>query len=157
MNVLEVFMKKNEQGFTLIELLTVVSIIAILAAIAIPQFSQYRMRAYNAEGFVLGGDVRKDIQEFYEHTGRFPADNAEAGLPAAAHLRGKTVESITVRNGAFDIKNNKTATYDVISVRPALAKSDRTAPFLWIWGADPVPATYEPVGANRTSENKNTY
>jgi len=41
-------MLKNKKGFTLIELLIVVAIIAILAAIAIPQFSQYRIRGYNS-------------------------------------------------------------------------------------------------------------
>lgn len=146
-------MSNKQNGFTLIELLVVVSIIAILAAIAIPQFSAYRERAYGVEGYVLGNEVRKDVQEFHDHTGRLPKDNTEAGLPGPALLRGNHVESITVRNGAIDIAyftNFSRGKYTILSARPAVARADPAAPLQWVWGNEKPVDGYDAVGENRT-------
>jgi type IV pilus assembly protein PilA len=148
-------MRSAKNGFTLIELLTVISIIAILAAIAIPQFSAYRQKAYGVEGYLLGSEVRKDIQEFYDHTGRFPKDNREAGLPDSRNLRGKFVEAVTVRNGVFDISFGQNfGRYKVLTARPAFLKNDPSAPVLWVWGDEKYPDAYNVAGENRTQEWK---
>ena len=61
---------RSRKGFTLIELLIVVAIIGILAAIAIPQFSSYRAKAYNSAG-------NSDLKNIKTGMEAFMADNQE--------------------------------------------------------------------------------
>ena len=63
-------MRKSTNGFTLIELLIVVAIIGILAAIAIPQFSAYRAKAFNAA-------AQSDLKNLKTGMEAFMADNQQ--------------------------------------------------------------------------------
>ncbi len=56
---------QSKKGFTLIELLIVVAIIAILAAIAIPQFSAYRQKAYNAAAEADLRNLKTGAEAYY--------------------------------------------------------------------------------------------
>lgn len=72
-----ILFRKNlsERGFTLIELLIVVAIIGILAAIAIPQFNVYRMRAFNAAATSDIRSLKVVLESVYVDTLNYPASN----------------------------------------------------------------------------------
>jgi len=56
-------MKKTQQGFTLIELMIVVAIIGILAAVALPAYQDYTVRAKVTEGFSLASSAKVTVAE----------------------------------------------------------------------------------------------
>lgn len=90
---------KKQQGFTLIELMIVVAIIGILAAIAIPAYQDYTIRAQVSEGLNLAGGAKAAVTEFTMDTGRFPTLNAGAGVAAATDINGKYVTQVAVGSG----------------------------------------------------------
>ena len=94
-------MKKVQQGFTLIELMIVVAIIGILAAIAIPAYQDYTIRAQVSEGLNLSAGAKAAISEFYMDRGTFPSTNAEAGLSVNTTIAGNYVDQVTVGVGGL--------------------------------------------------------
>src|SRR3982750_567377 len=95
--------KATQKGFTLIELMIVVAIIGILAAIAIPAYQDYTIRAQVTEGLNLAGAVKAAVAETYAQTGNWPADNAEAGVGANNEITGKYVKDVAVAGGGITI------------------------------------------------------
>ena len=87
---------KKQQGFTLIELMIVVAIIGILAAIAIPAYKDYTIRAQVSEGLSLASGAKAAVSEFYMDSGVFPVDNTEAGISTAAQIVGRYATSVQV-------------------------------------------------------------
>ena len=132
-------------GFTLLELMFVTGIIGILAAVALPAYQDYILRARVAEGLELGRAAQKNIAEYYDRWGVLPRDNAAAGLPAPALMKGAWVDGIDVAQGVLSIRFSEALGKDLpkpamLVMRPAIRDASPTAAFAWVCQNAPSPA-----------------
>jgi len=105
--------KRGQKGFTLIELMIVVGIIAILAAIAIPQFVNYRNRGYRAE---LNSDLKNAYTAAQAYFSDYPGATidsvvklTDAGYLASPHV-GWSAGNMKIDTGTISLTHGQLPT-----------------------------------------------
>ena len=118
--------KKIQQGFTLIELMIVVAIIGILAAIAIPAYQDYTIRAQVTEGLSLASAIKTSVAESYADKGAWPVALVNLGI--LNQPVGKYVTGITVGTGSITIAYGNQANSNIsgstLTMQPFLSANN---------------------------------
>jgi type IV pilus assembly protein PilA len=94
----------KQRGFTLIELMIVVAIIGILAAIAIPAYQDYTVRARVSEGLHTVASGKSAVSEYVQINGSWPGDNSAAGMTQPLSYASRYVARIAVTGTAGRIQ-----------------------------------------------------
>jgi type IV pilus assembly protein PilA len=156
-------MKTIQKGFTLIELMIVVAIIGILAAIAIPAYQDYTIRAQVTEGLNLAGSAKAAVSESYGSNGVWPLNNLVAGLGVDTSIDGKYVSGVTVANNQITILYGNNANAANLNGKTLLltAGTSVNGDVAWQCGSKGMPAaitagttTFETTGNGGSSAQK---
>jgi type IV pilus assembly protein PilA len=162
-------LKQVQKGFTLIELMIVVAIIGILAAIAIPAYTDYTIRSQVTEGLNLASQVKTQVAEFVNQSGNWPADLGDLGYEAVENAgannaadgflgpSGKYVDDVDVVNGTIQIHFGGqanaaiTGAEHIMSIQPFLGENQDV---VWRCGTADAPANaVEADGAGTDSDD----
>ena len=93
----------QQGGFTLVEVMIVTANIGVLATVAVPFYRDYVVRTQVSEGLTMAAASADAVTQTFMEDGRWPTDNAAAGIAEPDDIDGLYVESIAVVDGSLRV------------------------------------------------------
>lgn len=133
-------MRRNQQGFTLIELMIVVAIVGILAAVAIPAYQDYTIRARVSEALNLGSAAKLAVSEYATSNNVLPPTQAATGYisPSTTNVASVAITAVT---GVITVTTTAAAGGGTLTLTPTYNDSG----VQWVCAAGTLAARYLPA------------
>ena len=148
-------MRARGRGFTLIEILIVLGVVAILALLAMPNYSTRIIQEQIVEALPLADIAKPPVALGWAVAQAFPADNAAAGLPPPEKIVNNLVSSVTLEGGVINLtfgnRANNQIAGKVLSIRSAVVEDSPIVPITWLCGFAPTPGKMTAKGMNKTT------
>ena len=134
-------MKRIQKGFTLIELMIVVAIIGILAAVALPAYQDYTVRAKVSELVLAASNAKTTVSENAQTLGTLAGSDAGATITVSGKVSGGNVSA----NGVITVSGNATTVGTAVTI--TLFPSFNAADGKVIWGCSSAAGMHKYVPA----------
>ena len=135
-------MKAIQKGFTLIELMIVVAIIGILAAVALPAYQDYTVRAKVSELLLAASGVRSSISEKFQVD---PSATANAGVGVTIPIVGKVASASVTDGGLIAVYASTASTSVGQNVTVTMTPTYDTTNGTISWSCAGTPSKYLPA------------
>ena len=136
-------MRRLQKGFTLIELMIVVAIIGILAAVALPAYQDYTIRAKVSELVLAASNQKVTVSENAQTLGTLTGSGAGASIALSGKVTGGAVSA----NGVITVSGSSVATSVGTAVTITLTPTYNTADGKVLWGCSSATAVHKYVPA----------